>query len=65
MFDNKEELGVSKIIVSGESGGGNLTLATTLKAKEDDRLFKLMEFMLNVHTFPTNIIEQLMIFLLW
>jgi len=41
MFDSKEELGVSKIIVSGESGGGNLTLATTLKAKEDDRLFQI------------------------
>jgi len=28
-------LGVSKIVISGESGGGNLTLATTLKAKRD------------------------------
>ena len=41
MFENKEELGVSKIIVSGESGGGNLTLATTLKAKEEDKLFQI------------------------
>ena len=41
MFDNKEELGVSKIIVSGESGGGNLTLATTLKAKKDNKLFQI------------------------
>ena len=41
MFDNKEELGVSKIIVSGESGGGNLTLATTLKAKKDKKLFQI------------------------
>ena len=41
MFDNKEELDVSKIIVSGESGGGNLTLATTLKAKKDEKLFQI------------------------
>ena len=32
---NKAPLGISKLIVSGESGGGNLTLATTLKAKRD------------------------------
>lgn len=35
---NKSMLGVSKIVVSGESGGGNLTLATTLKAKRDGNL---------------------------
>ena len=35
---NRSELGVSSIVVSGESGGGNLTLATTLKAKRDGRL---------------------------
>jgi len=33
-----ERLGVSKIVISGESGGGNLTLATTLKAKRDGEL---------------------------
>lgn len=38
LHDRRDELGVSKIIVSGESGGGNLTLATTLKAKRDGRL---------------------------
>ncbi len=37
-FDNKAALGISKIVVSGESGGGNLTLAVTLKAKKDDKL---------------------------
>ena len=41
MFDNKEKLGISKIIISGESGGGNLTLATTLKAKKDEKLFQI------------------------
>ncbi len=32
---NKQKLGVDKIIVSGESGGGNLAIATTLKAKQE------------------------------
>jgi acetyl esterase len=36
--DNKARLGISSLIVSGESGGGNLTLATTLKAKRDGRI---------------------------
>lgn len=36
--DNKDRLGISKVIVSGESGGGNLSLATALKAKRDGRL---------------------------
>ena len=35
---NKADLGISTITVSGESGGGNLTLATTLKAKRDGYL---------------------------
>ncbi|MDY7104333.1 MAG: alpha/beta hydrolase fold domain-containing protein [Actinomycetota bacterium] len=33
--DNAERLGVSKVVMSGESGGGNLALATTLKARQD------------------------------
>jgi len=37
-FDNKAALGISKIVVSGESGGGNLSLAVSLKAKADGRL---------------------------
>lgn len=35
VYENKKELGISKIIVSGESGGGNLSIATALKAKQD------------------------------
>lgn len=31
--DNRDGLGISNIVISGESGGGNLSLATTLKAK--------------------------------
>jgi acetyl esterase/lipase len=36
--DHKVTLGLSKIIVSGESGGGNLSLAVGLKAQQDGRL---------------------------
>jgi acetyl esterase len=32
---HQKELNISKIIVFGESGGGNLTIATTLKAKQE------------------------------
>lgn len=38
LHDHRGDLGVSKVVVSGESGGGNLTLATTLQAKRDGRL---------------------------
>lgn len=41
MYDNKTSLGVSKIVISGESGGANLSLATTLKAKQDNRLHQI------------------------
>ena len=33
--DHRDELGVDKVVVSGESGGGNLTLAVTLRAKRE------------------------------
>ncbi len=32
---NREALGVSTVIISGESGGGNLSIATALKANRD------------------------------
>lgn len=35
VIENREALGVSKVVVSGESGGGNLSIATALKAKQD------------------------------
>lgn len=38
MASNQRELGISDVVISGESGGGNLTLATILKAKNDGRL---------------------------
>lgn len=33
--DHRDDLGISTIVMSGESGGGNLAIATTLKAKQD------------------------------
>jgi acetyl esterase/lipase len=41
MAANKAQLGISKLVVSGESGGGNLALATTLKAKRDGVLDRI------------------------
>ena len=38
MHANRGRLGLSKLVVSGESGGANLSLATTLRAKRDSRL---------------------------
>jgi acetyl esterase/lipase len=35
VLDHTEELGIGKVIVSGESGGGNLTLSTVLRAKRE------------------------------
>ena len=32
---NRDELGISTIVISGESGGGNLSLATALKANQE------------------------------
>ncbi len=32
---NREELGVSTVVISGESGGGNLSIATALKANRE------------------------------
>ncbi len=35
VVENRSALGVSTIVISGESGGGNLSVATALKAKQD------------------------------
>lgn len=32
---NRQQLGISAIVISGESGGGNLSIATTLKASQE------------------------------
>ena len=36
--ENRAKLGIGKIILNGESGGGNLAIATMMKAKQDGRL---------------------------
>jgi acetyl esterase len=41
VFANREQLGVTHLIVSGESGGGNLTLAVTHKAKREGWLHEI------------------------
>ena len=38
---NMDDLGMSHMIISGESGGGNLSIATTIKAKQDGWLDKV------------------------
>jgi acetyl esterase len=38
MHEHRDELGISSIVLAGESGGANLALATTLKAKRDGHL---------------------------
>jgi len=35
IHDHRDDLGISKLVVQGESGGGNLSLATALAAKQD------------------------------
>lgn len=58
MLDNRERLGISKLVVSGESGGGNLTLATTLKAKRDgllggiDGVYAMCPYISNAYASP-------------
>lgn len=41
VHENRKALGISKIVVSGESGGGNLALATALKAKREGWIDKI------------------------
>lgn len=41
MHSHRDELGLSKLVVSGESGGGNLSLATSLKARREGRLDRI------------------------
>lgn len=41
MHARRDELGLSQLVVSGESGGGNLTLATSLKARREGRLDRI------------------------
>ncbi len=58
VIDNRSQLGISTLIVSGESGGGNLSLATALKAKRDgllehiDGVYAMCPFISNAWAAP-------------
>lgn len=41
VLDHRQDLGVAGVVVSGESGGGNLTLALTLRARRDGLIDEL------------------------
>ena len=41
VFDNREQLNISNIVLSGESGGANLAISTTLKAKQEGWLDRI------------------------
>ncbi|HWM22492.1 MAG TPA: alpha/beta hydrolase [Ilumatobacteraceae bacterium] len=58
VIDNKARLGISTLVVSGESGGGNLTIATTLNAKRDgligqiDGVYAMCPYISNAYSSP-------------
>lgn len=41
IHEHRDELGITKIVLQGESGGANLVLASTLKAKREGRLDRI------------------------
>lgn len=41
MYANRDSLGVSHIVLSGESGGGNLAIANAIKANRENRLHQI------------------------
>jgi acetyl esterase/lipase len=41
VHEHRRDLGITKIVLEGESGGGNLVLATALKAKRERRLDRI------------------------
>ena len=65
VIDNRSRLGISNLIVSGESGGGNLSLATTLKAKRDgliehiDGVYAMCPYISNAWAAPPPVLASL------
>lgn len=61
----RSELGLSAVVVSGDSGGGNLSLATALKAKRDgvldriDGVYALCPYVSNAYAEPTEDLPSL------
>lgn len=56
MHEHRTSLGLSSLLVVGESGGGNLALATSIRANRDDRLdridgiYAMCPYISNVYT---------------
>ena len=48
---NSEQLGISKVVISGESGGGNLSIATALRLKKKGGLTGSQACTHNVHIY--------------
>lgn len=62
---NRDRLGISSLIVSGESGGGNLCLATALKAKQEgwidriDGIYSCCPFISGAYSSPPSELTSL------
>lgn len=62
---HKAELGIDKIVISGESGGGNLCIATTLKAKQEgwgdqvDGVFAMCPYISGQYGNPPEALQSL------
>ncbi|MYH14598.1 MAG: alpha/beta hydrolase [Gammaproteobacteria bacterium] len=65
VHDNRERLGISSIVISGESGGGNLCIATTLKAKQEgwldhiDGVYACCPYISNAYAEPPQALASL------
>lgn len=65
VHENRQSLGISSLVVSGESGGGNLTLATALKAKRDgtlgaiDGVYAMCPYISGVYAAPPSELTSL------
>lgn len=58
IHSHKEELGISKLVLTGESGGGNLAIASSLKANREgwinkiDGVFAVVPYISGVYVHP-------------
>lgn len=61
----RDELGLTAVVVSGDSGGGNLSLATALRAKREgvlhriDGVYALCPYVSNAYAHPTDDLPSL------
>jgi acetyl esterase/lipase len=60
VHEHRGELGITKIVLEGESGGGNLVIATALKAKREGRVgriagvYAMVPFLSGGYGWPTE-----------